>query len=197
MADHTPHRHPPHQPPHHAQTQAAQPDRRDFLTKAGAIVIGGGLALVAPVAGMVVFLDPLRRKSEAGAAVLVGSLDALPTDGTPRQFPVKATRVDAWNTTPNVPIGAVYLQRLKDGGVRALNVACPHAGCFVDFRPTEDGYHCPCHNSSFALDGQIKDPSSPSPRGLDELPAEIRNGNEIWVKFENFRPGVKEKIAVI
>jgi menaquinol-cytochrome c reductase iron-sulfur subunit len=193
MAEPAPHHHLPPHPPH----QAPQADRRDFLTKAAAIVIGGGLALVAPVAGLVVFLDPLRRKSESGEAVLVGSLEALPTDGTPRQFPVKATRVDAWNTTPNVPIGAVYLQRLKDGGVRALNVACPHAGCFVDFRPNEDCYHCPCHNSSFAIDGQIKDPTSPSPRGLDELPAEIRNGNEIWVKFQAFRAGVKEKIAVI
>jgi menaquinol-cytochrome c reductase iron-sulfur subunit len=189
MADHAPH---PHRPPH----QAPSPDRRDFLTKAAAIVIGGGLALVAPLAGLFVFLDPLRRKSEAGAAVLVGSLDALPADGTPKEFAIKATRVDAWNTTPNVPVGAVFLQRLKDGGVRALNMACPHAGCFVDYRPGERCYHCPCHNSSFALDGEIKDPSSPSARGLDTLPVEIRHGTEIWVKYQNFRPGLKEKIAV-
>ena len=72
MAEPAPHHHLPPHPPH----QAPQADRRDFLTKAAAIVIGGGLALVAPVAGLVVFLDPLRRKSEAGAAVLVGSLAA-------------------------------------------------------------------------------------------------------------------------
>jgi Rieske Fe-S protein len=190
MADHPSH-HPPH---HHAPPQ---PDRRDFLTKAGAIVIGGGLALVAPVAGLFVFLDPLRRKSGAGTAVKVATLDALPANGDPVQKSVLATRVDAWNRTPNVPIGAVFLEHRKDGGVRALNAACPHAGCFVEFRPSEGGFHCPCHNSSFALDGSIKDPTSPSPRGMDELPVEIRNGGEVWVTYQNFLPGKKEKIAVI
>ena len=37
---------------------------------------------------------------------------------------------------------------------------------------------------------------SPSPRGLDELEVEIRSDNEIWVKFQNFRAGEKEKIPV-
>ena len=32
-----------------------------------------------------------------------------------------------------------------------------------------------------------------SPRGLDELPVEL-HGTEIWVTFQNFRPGVEEKI---
>lgn len=173
-----------------------QPARRNFLTKAGATIIGAALALVAPLAGLAVFFDPLRRQSENDAAVRVASLDSLPESGEPVKFPVLATRVDAWSTTPNVPVGAVYLQRLKDGGVRALNVVCPHAGCFVDFRPDENHYHCPCHNSSFALDGAILDPKSPSPRSLDALGVEIRNGTEIWVRFRNFRPGVKEQVPV-
>jgi menaquinol-cytochrome c reductase iron-sulfur subunit len=90
----------------------------------------------------------------------------------------------------------VYLQRLKDNKVRALNVVCPHAGCFVDYRAANNNYFCPCHNSSFGLDGSIQDPKSPSPRGLDELPVEIRNGSEVWVTFQNFRAGVHEKIPV-
>lgn len=170
------------------------PDRRNFLTKAAAVVIGGLLAAVPPLAGLRFFFDPLRRKSEGGGAVLVASLASLPENGEPRKFAVVATRVDAWNRTPNVPIGAVYLQRLAGGRVRALNVVCPHAGCFVEFRPAAGHFHCPCHDSSFATDGRVLDPRSPSPRGLDELPVEIRNGGEIWVAFRNFRPGVHEKI---
>lgn len=173
-----------------------QPDRRNFLTKACAVVIGGAIALVAPLAGLFVFLDPLRRKSEGGGAVRVASLSALPENGEPRKFSLLATRVDAWNRTPNVPIGAVYLQRLKDNQVRAFNVVCPHAGCFVDYRSGQKHYHCPCHNSSFALDGKVLDPKSPSPRGLDDLQVEIRHGTEVWVRFQNFRAGVHEKIPV-
>lgn len=172
------------------------PDRRNFITKACAVAVGGAIAVVPALAGLLVLFDPLRRKSASGGAVLVASLDSLPEDGAPRKFSVLATRVDAWNRSPNVPVGAVYLQRLGQGGVRAFNVVCPHAGCFVDYRPTENHYHCPCHNSSFALDGKVRDPKSPSPRGLDDLPVEIRNGGEVWVTFQNYRAGVHEKIPV-
>jgi menaquinol-cytochrome c reductase iron-sulfur subunit len=172
-----------------------QPDRRDFLAKAAATVIGGGLALAGPAAGLGVLLDPLCRPPTVGAPVRVAALSALPDDGVPRKFPVLATRQDAWNRTPNVPVGAVYLQRVGDK-VRALNVVCPHAGCFVDFRADKSCYLCPCHNSTFALDGKILDGKSPAPRPLDELTAEVREGGEIWVVFQNFRTGEKERVPV-
>ncbi len=171
-------------------------DRRDFISKAAAIAIGGAITVVPPIAGLCVFLDPLRRESAAGASVLVASLNALPEGAEPKKFPVLATKVDAWNRANNVPIGAVYLQRLKDNKVRALNVVCPHAGCFVDFRAAQNKFHCPCHDSSFAVDGSIADAKSPSPRGLDELPVEIRRGTEVWVTFQNFRAGEHKKIPV-
>ena len=139
------------------------------------------------------FLDPLRRKASKSDALRVTSLNALPADGVPRKFPVIATRTDAWNKFPNVPIGAVYLRRISENQVEAFNVVCPHAGCFVDFVPERKSYLCPCHDSTFAIDGKINDPKSPSPRGLDPLEAEIRDG-EVYVKFMNFRAGTAERI---
>src|SRR5207302_9220658 len=106
--------------------------RRDFLKKAAAAVIGIVLGLVPLATGITFLLDPLRRKGGSGRAVRVTTLDALPDDGVPRKFPVLATRIDAWNKFTEVPIGAVYLRRTKDGQVQAFNVVCPHAGCFVD-----------------------------------------------------------------
>ncbi|MFM9079502.1 MAG: ubiquinol-cytochrome c reductase iron-sulfur subunit [Opitutaceae bacterium] len=172
------------------------PDRRNFLAKAAASVIGGITVLVPAASGLLVFLDPLRRKSADGGAVFVANLSAVPESGEPRKFPVLATRVDAWNRAPEVPVGAVYLQRIAGGGVRALNVACPHAGCFVDFKGARNNFHCPCHNSSFALDGKVLDPKRHSPRPLDSLETDVRGGKEVWVKFRNFRAGVPEKIPV-
>src|SRR5688572_26112336 len=171
-------------------------DRREFISKATAALLGGSLVVVPAIAGLGVLMDPLRRISQSGASVLVANLNSLPENGEPRKFSVLATRVDAWNRTPNVPVGAVYLQRIASNKVRALNVVCPHAGCFVDYRPANSNFFCPCHNSSFALDGKILDPKSPSPRALDELPVEVRNGTEVWVTFQNFQAGVREKIPV-
>ena len=173
-----------------------QPARRGFLKKLCATVIGALVMLVPIGAGLSVLFDPLRRKSKAGGYLLVTSLGALPEDGMPRKFSVIANHSDAWNRNPDVPIGAVYLRRTADNKVKAFNVVCPHLGCFVDYVAARKGFLCPCHNSTFALDGRIGDPKSPSERGLDELPVEIREGNEIWVKFQNFRPGGKTKIPL-
>lgn len=157
----------------------------------------GAVGISVPLAsGLTVWFDPLRRKAKASGFVWVASLNALPENGSPRKFPVITDQVDAWNKIPQVPVGAVYLRRTGDKAAHAFNVVCPHAGCFVDYDPARQDYRCPCHNSSFRLDGQISDPRSPSPRGLDPLEVEIRNGGEIWVKFQNFRAGQAERIPV-
>ena len=168
--------------------------RRNFLKRSSAIIIGGIVAIVPAISGLLVFLDPLRRKNKNSSdAIRIASLSALPNDNRPHKFSVISSRTDAWTKSPETPIGAVYLRRTGEKQVEALNVVCPHAGCFVDFVPSRTCFLCPCHNSTFALDGKINDPKSPSPRGLDTLPVEIR-GEEIFVKFQNFRAGVHEKI---
>ena len=167
-------------------------DRRKFL----AGLIGGCLMILPLGAGLAVFLDPLRRKAFSGNAVRITTLDSLPADNVPRKFPVLATQIDAWNKSPLARVGAVYLRRSSDGGMEALNVVCPHAGCFVDFLPERQAYLCPCHNSLFSLTGEIQDRSSPSPRGMDSLEVEIRNEKEVWVKFQNFQAGTSKRIPV-
>jgi len=177
------------------ESQPCCSDRRSFFKKVAANIIGVVITLVPAAAGLAVWLDPARRKVAAGGQLVrVANLSALPDDGMPRKFTVVASRVDAWNKSPETAIGAVYLSRGKGQKPRAFNVVCPHAGCFVDYVPDKESYLCPCHNSTFALDGKINDPGSPSPRGLDELEVEVRANSELWVKFQNFRSGVAGKI---
>jgi menaquinol-cytochrome c reductase iron-sulfur subunit len=168
--------------------------RRDFFKEACAGLIGAFLGLVPLGAGLTVFLDPLRRRSGSSGAVWITNLEALPNDSLPRKFPVLTTRVDAWNRTSQVPIGAVYLRRTGERKIEAFNVVCPHLGCFVDFQPDRGHYLCPCHNSTFSVNGKIEDRASPAPRGLDSLPVELRNDKEVWVQFQNFQTGRLEKI---
>jgi menaquinol-cytochrome c reductase iron-sulfur subunit len=172
-----------------------QYQRRSFFKEAAALLLGGIVTTVPFVAGLLTFLDPLRRRSGGGGFVRVTSLSALSDDGTPRRFSVVADREDAWNRFPQVPIGAVYLRRVG-AQVQALNVSCPHAGCAVDYKPGERSYGCPCHDSSFKLDGTLANPRSPSPRAMDSLEVEVRNDAEIWVKFVNFEAGKAKKIPL-
>jgi menaquinol-cytochrome c reductase iron-sulfur subunit len=170
-------------------------DRRDFLKKASAVVIGGVITLPPLIAGAIVVTDPLKRAGSGAQKIRVTNLDSLPKDGVPRKFAIVASRTDAWTRFPDAPVGAIYLRR--DGeSIEALNVVCPHAGCFVDFRPEKKAFLCPCHNSLFEVDGKIRDPKSPSPRALDRLLVEVRNGSEVWVEFQNYRTGTAAKIPV-
>jgi Rieske Fe-S protein len=177
-------------------------ERRGFLAKFFAIV-GGGAALLVPTAiGAVSFLNPLfGKKKQTGEAYKLATLDVLPEDGTPMKFSVIAERTDAWNRYPNESIGAVYLRRAgkKDGKVEveALQVICPHAGCSIMYESGEKGgkFYCPCHQASFDLAGKRTDQVSQSPRDMDTLETEIRNGNEVYVKFQAFVTGTSQKKA--
>ena len=170
--------------------------RRNFLTATAAVVLGGLAGLVPALATLLPVLDPLRRRGGEAGMVMVTRLGAIPEDGVPRRFTVQADRVDAWTTYRNTPVGAVYLRR-TNSGLAALNVVCPHAGCFVNLAAAGSRFACPCHRSSFALDGSINDPNSPSPRAMDDLEVEVRNGDEVWVRFQNFRPGQEHKEPLV
>jgi menaquinol-cytochrome c reductase iron-sulfur subunit len=170
--------------------------RRGFFKKLLALLTGATAALVPVAAGLVVATDPLRRKGGGAFAIKVTTLEALPADGLPRRFPVIAAKTDAWNRFEAAPVGAVYLRRSADDKVEALNVVCPHAGCFVDFVPGSGMFHCPCHQSSFAVDGKIADVRSPSPRGLDSLPVVVKEDGSVWVAFQNFQAGRPDKVPV-
>lgn len=170
-------------------------DRRGFFKQIAALM-AGGLATVVPIfAGLLTLLDPLRRKAGPAGFIQVATLSSVPDDGTPRRFAVVADRSDAWNKFPKVPIGAVYLRR-TGRLLQALSVTCPHAGCPVDYQPGSMSFLCPCHDSRFRIDGTLADRISPSSRAMDALEVELREGTEIWVKFQNFEAGQAKKIPL-
>jgi Rieske Fe-S protein len=72
-----------------------------------------------------------------------------------------------------------------------LHDVCPHLGCKVNYQPSEAHFHCPCHASTFGLDG-VKINKIP-PRDLDHLETKVQHG-KVWVKYQDFRGGVAEKI---
>lgn len=175
---------------------SATPDpgtRRGFLKQAAAAIIGAVATIVPMAAGLLTVLDPLRKKSLSTGFLQVTSLAALADDGSPRRFEVVAPRQDAWNRSRE-PIGSVYLRQTRPGQVEALSVACPHAGCAVEFKPANGSFLCPCHDSKFKLDGTLADLRSPSPRAMDSLKVEVRNGTEVWVEFLTFEAGKARKV---
>ncbi len=173
--------------------------RRNFLTKLMALAVGSVVGLVPLAAGIGMILDPLfkQRRSllgtDAEGFLKVTSATSLAPDQSPRMFKVIADLQDAWNKFPQTEIGSVYLRQNESGEVQCLTARCPHLGCTVDYKADQQIFSCPCHNSSFKIDGTPN--NDIPPRGMDTLPALNRDG-EVWVKFEKFRAGVHEKQPV-
>jgi Rieske Fe-S protein len=167
--------------------------RRSFL-KAGSAILAGGAALSVPLAcGLATFLSPLSAVPDGAGWVRIAPITALPEDGTPRRFQAIASRRNAWNRFPESPVGTLFLRRIGPQSVEAFSATCPHAGCIVEFVPGRKAFLCPCHDSLFALDGRVLNPASPSPRPLDRLEVEVRDGRDVWVLFQVFLPGTKER----
>jgi nitrite reductase/ring-hydroxylating ferredoxin subunit len=186
-----------------------QDQRRSFLVRLAAVVVGGIVAIFPFAAGLGVLFHPLcRRRAARGNAVddgddrfvRVAALDALPDDGTPRQFSLTADVADAWTCAPGQRIGSVFLSaKVLDGKpvVTALSSICPHLGCAVDFDAAADRFECPCHESGFAEDGAKL--FGPSQRGLDPLDVKLvdaNGGQEVWVAPQRFRAGVAERVPI-
>jgi len=199
---------------HVVDSPLARPEadrRRSFLVRLTASVVGAVVVIFPFAAGLGVLVDPLcRRRRAAGDGpndresdtkfVRVAPLDALPPDGTPRQFALTADVADAWTRAPARRVGSVFLSRdeTADGAiVRALSSTCPHLGCAVDYEAAAGRYECPCHESSFAIDG--KRLSGPSLRGLDPLKVKLVDTGgrqEVWVAPQRYRTGVAERVPI-
>ena len=170
--------------------------RRKFIVTS-TIAASTACALFPLASGIPSVMDPATK--EKGATEVpwtkITRLNALPEDGTPTKFEVILAKVrDAWTTYTNIPAGAVYLAR-NGKEVTAFNLKCPHLGCAIDYRKNTNDYFCPCHNSTFALDGSVTTENSPSPRGMDTMDTKVEDGT-VWIRFQHFRPNISEKIPI-
>ncbi|QDT00526.1 QcrA and Rieske domain-containing protein [Adhaeretor mobilis] len=168
-----------------------------------AAIVAGALAVLTPLGvGIASFLTPLF-KTKKSPKVRVALLSQVPDDGMPRSFPVVADRQDAWTGYEAQRIGAVYLVRNPgEAEPIAFTAKCPHAGCLVGYTPGDTVFKCPCHTSSFNLDGtRVRGDEEVSPRGMDTLPVELKklsgDGDieitEIHVEYIDYQTGHAEK----
>ncbi|MCP5061134.1 MAG: Rieske (2Fe-2S) protein [Ignavibacteriae bacterium] len=78
------------------------------------------------------------------------------------------------NSVTSFRSGKFYLSRLADGGFIAMSLKCTHLGCSVGWNESENKFICPCHSSSFKINGDVISP--PAPSALELLPIIIENG---------------------
>lgn len=161
------------------------------------------MTLVLAIPGVAYVLTPVLRK-RAGVSgpdegfVELARLSELEPE-KPRSYTVMSERWDSWVKYPREPVGSVWLVRQPAGSstpVVAFTSECPHLGCSVNLGPGGEGFHCPCHNSAFKLDGTPMNAIPPRP--MDTLEVRLSNDEDprVRVKFERFRTMAKEKVPL-
>ncbi len=181
-----------------APEHPAPPARRGVLAGLAAVVTGALITLTPLSAGLMFALDPIRRRrprfqgADKDGYLPVVNLDQLPTDGTPVRFTIRADLKDAWNLFKDRTIGTVYLRNVENN-VIAFTDVCPHLGCKINYQSSSHHFFCPCHASTFDLDGTKVNVIPP--RNMDSLPTKVENGR-VWVKYQDFRGGIHEKEAI-
>lgn len=175
-------------------------------------VLSGALLLAisaaAAVPSLLYLLDPLRRRprpgkdgkdgKDGGDYLPVAPITEVPDVGkgeAPLRAAVTASEQhDAWTRYEATRLGSVWLM-VGPGGdkLTCLSTQCPHAGCGVDFDEAKRLFVCPCHSSTFALDGTRRE--GPAPRDLDRLDVDVKDGL-VRCRFQRFRPASERKEPV-
>ncbi len=163
------------------------PSRRRALALVAGSGAAGALGAVAVVSARLASAPAGSAASERPWVPVARFPDLV--DGHPVRVTVIADQHDGYTTARAQPLGLVWLVRAGDQ-VRAFSAACPHLGCTVDLAPGGAQFFCPCHSSSFELDGK-KSAGKPnkSLRGLDALPARVTADRAVEVQFVRFLAG--------
>ena len=110
-------------------------------------------------------------------------------DNVPDDTPEKTPTAENGDIPPDAPVMKATPH------VTAFSTICPHLGCSVDYRDEQNDFFCPCHNSNFHITGKrLNDIPN---RDLDELKVDQKKlieKSEVWVKYEQFKPGISTKI---
>ena len=180
-----------------ADSQASS--RRGALQRIGGIVVtalGAALSVALLAPAIVAVTDPLRRKRQRPQTprvkvAQVAEIPNLDSGAAPLRTQVVASGLrDAWNRLETSKLGSVFLGT-RGGSLHCLSATCPHAGCGIDFDEKQRKFICPCHNSSFAIDGARLE--GPAPRDMDRLDVLVE-GDSVFCLFQRFRPALSRKV---
>jgi len=79
-----------------------------------------------------------------------------------------------------VAYGEDWAYLIKTAGkITAYNTSCPHVGCKLRWNEKTKRFDCPCHGSSFNLNGRRL--GGPAPRDMFVMSLKVRDGR-VWIE---------------
>ena len=131
-----------------------------------------GAAMSIPAAVYLLFPPRAKKKPEW---VDVGDLAQIRVN-TPEEVVFRRMRVDGWKVTSEK--STAWVVRTSERDVVAFSPQCTHLGCAYHWDEQNKEFLCPCHTSTFALDGRVL--AGPAPRPLDRYNIKV-DGSKLWI----------------
>ncbi len=147
----------------------AEENRRTFFLTVIYGLWGVMTAALAIPAAAYLLLPPRTRKG--GEWVPAADLTQL-QPGSPEEVVFRRNRADGWKLTSEKT--SAWVVKTSDSDVVAFAPQCTHLGCAYHWDESHHYFLCPCHTSTFALDGKVL--SGPAPRPLDRYQVKVEAG---------------------
>lgn len=145
------------------------PSRRRFhLGAIYSLMAAIGAALGIPAAGYLFLPGPSRKKEEWVEVTEISKLDSK----RPEEIVFRRNRKDGWKIRSEKT--SAWIWKRPSGDVIAFAPSCTHLGCAFHYDDKQRNYLCPCHTSTFDLEGRPLE--GPAPRPLDRYETRIDDG---------------------
>ncbi len=132
-------------------------------------VISAALALPA----MAYLFLPPRGRSETGWTE-AGDVSTL-TPNKPEEMVFQKKRVDGWKESYQRATAWVVKTERE---IIAFTPQCTHLGCGYRWDGQQGRFLCPCHASTFSIEGEVL--TGPAPRPLDRYRSRVE-GTRLWL----------------
>ena len=142
--------------------------RRSFLLTAIYGLWGIITAAVSLPAAMYLLFPPRARESEDWTEA--GDVSKLALQ-SPVEMVFRRNRTDGWRVLSEK--STAWVVKVAGNEVVAFAPQCTHLGCAYHWDMRKSEFLCPCHASTFALDGKVT--GGPAPRPLDRYKSKIEN----------------------
>jgi menaquinol-cytochrome c reductase iron-sulfur subunit len=125
-------------------------------------------AMAIPAAIYLLLPPRLRKGNEWAEAADISKLEP----GSPLEVVFRRNRVDGWRILSEK--STAWVVKTPDSSVIAYGPQCTHLGCAYHWDDQKHNFLCPCHTSTFSMDGKVL--SGPAPRPLDRYEVKVDNG---------------------
>lgn len=126
-------------------------------------VIWATIGVVLAVPAAIYLLWPPRPKKKQDWTE-AGTITQLKV-GTPSELVFRKNRVDGWKVTSEK--STAWVVKKSESQIVAFAPQCPHLGCAYHWVANKSEFLCPCHASTFSIEGEVL--TGPAPRALDRL----------------------------